>query len=326
MEKKYILRFVVSVGLIFLAAGAIWIFLARKNVNEVRDEGKEAEGVIITISEPVDLDEEGDFKAVTEEYQPFIDYVAQKLSRYGVKEGKFLASGSPFEASKLIRQGKLDIYADSPFPAFVAGKLAGAEPLVNRWKRGEEKYHSVIFVKKESNIRTLDDLRGKIIVFEKPDSTSAYFLPKAELIKRGYILNEKKGPGDSVSQAEIGYYFAGGDRLMFKDVAEGRADAGAQNEVDITRLTATNKDDYRFIFKTIDVFRHVFMVRGGLDPMIKEALKTILLEMDETPEGREVLEKFKKTTKFTAFEPNIDVAFKGIKELTGLIEKEIIGE
>lgn len=288
----------------------------------------EDQRIVLSIAEPVggNTKDSPAFQASDKEYGPFIKYIASKLSEFGVKDGQFIAIQNPYEASVLLRQGKLDIYVDSPFPAYIVAKLAGSEPLVNRWKREQELYHSNIFVKKDSKIKTLDDLKGKMMVFQKPDSTSAYFLPKAELIKRGYTLTQKNGPDDKVSPNEIGYYFSNGDVEEMQAMKDGKAVASAQNDADFKTIAGKDADNYRFIFSSVDVFRHVVVVRASLDPKLKNAIKQILLDMDKTPEGQKILSDFKKTTKFSAFVPNPAEAFKGISELTALIEKEIIGQ
>ncbi|MDO8664554.1 MAG: phosphate/phosphite/phosphonate ABC transporter substrate-binding protein [Candidatus Liptonbacteria bacterium] len=319
----------IIIAVLVLLAGGVWWFVSMQNkVVPAVQPVAEDQRIVLSIAEPIggNTVDSPIFQASGKEYNPFIKYVASKLTSYGVKDGNFVAVQNPYEASVLMRQGKLDIYVDSPFPAYVVAKLAGSEPLVNRWKREQELYHSNIFVKKDSKIKTLDDLKGKMMVFQKPDSTSAYFLPKAELIKRGYTFTKKTGPGDKVLPNEIGYYFASGDVESFHDVFTGKAAASAQNDADFKTIASTTASQYRFIFSTVDVFRHVIVIRANLDPKLKNAIKQILLDMDKTPEGLKILSDFKKTTKFSEFLPNAETAFKGISELTALIEKEIIGQ
>jgi phosphonate transport system substrate-binding protein len=322
-----IIKLAVLLGVLVIIVGLTSFYYAGPDNQVVLPVANEDDG-ILTIAEPIGGNSVGSplFQASDKEYGPVVSFLASKLSTFGIKEGRFVAVQNPYEASVLLRQGKLDIYVDSPFPAYVVAKLAGAEPLVNRWKREQELYHSNIFVKKESKIKTLDDLRGQMMVFQKPDSTSAYFLPKAELLKRGFTLTEKSGPDDKVLPTEIGYYFSNGDVEAMKAMQDGNAVASAQNDTDFKTIAGKTAGDYRFIFTTVDVFRHVVVLRAGLDPKIKETIKQLLLDMDKSPEGLKMLSDFKKTTKFSAFTPNAEVAFKGIADLTALIEKEIIGQ
>lgn len=319
---------IIVIILVAIVAGVIWFSTISTPVPKVSAPVANEDDKVLSIAEPIGGNTAGSplFQAGDKEYTPIVGYLASKLSAFGIKEGKFIAVQNPYEASVLLRQGKLDVYVDSPFPAYIVAKLAGAEPILNRWKRGQELYHSNIFVKKDSKIKTLDDLKGKMMVFQKPDSTSAYFLPKAELIKRGYILTQKNGPDDKVAPNEIGYYFSNGDVEEMQAMRDGKAVASAQNDVDFKTLAGDTASDYRFIFSTIDVFRHVVVLRAGLEPKMKDTIKQLLLDMDKTPEGQKMLSDFKKTTKFSPFVPSAQEAFKGIAELTALVEKEITGQ
>ena len=259
-------------------------------------------------------------------FGPFAAFLSSKLAESGVKQVVVAVAKSPAEMAKLVRQGKVDIYVDSPFPSYIVNKLAGAEPMDIRWKKGLETYHSIIFVPTTSAVRTLDDLRGTMIAFEKPDSTSAYFLPKAELLKRGYTLVRKEKPTDPVEPGEIGYYFTFDDKKVVADVGSGVADAGGQNEEEFVEFAGKSRGEFRFLLTTTDVYRHVLSVRRDLDPTQKESLRQLLLSLDGTAEGREALAQFEKTAKFTPSPVGQAGPWAQIAALASLVEREILGE
>jgi len=316
--KKVIIVAIIA----FIGVGA-WLVVVKTKTKEVgigfsvlSPVEREATVVVGTVgSEP---EEE------IEEYQPFIDYLARKLTNFNIKTGEVVVAASPAEMAKFVRQGKVDLYIDSSFPTYVVDKLADSEPLVSRWKKGVEKYHSVIFVKRDQGIASLDDLRGRIIAFESANSTSGYFLPKADLLKRGYKLTFKEKPTDPVAPDEIGYYFTEDEEKVVTDVSQGVAAAGGTNEDTLRELIGEASVGYQFLLTTADVFRHVVTVRGDLDQQLKETIKNVLLEANKNPEGQAVLEAFSKTAKFTAFEPNPEAAFAAMMGLAELVEEEII--
>ncbi len=314
MNKKIIIAIIIIIGLI----AAFFIFKPDSE-NEVKSDqnlvAREKRLVIGTVGE-IPADE-------IEEYQPFIDYIASKLASSGIEKGEVVVASSPAEMSKFMRQGKVDMYIDSPFPVYVVSKLAEAEVLVDRWKKGEEKYHSVVFTRKDSNIDSLDELKGKVIAFESPYSTSGYFLPKSELIKRGYTLTEKTGPNDDVKSTEIGYYFTNDQEKVTEDVLKGVAVAGAQNQRDVTDAAGDSMSDLSIIFKSIDVYRHVIVARKGMPNDLKKSVKDIMVSLHESEEGRKMLADFKKTAKLGAHK-DPDEVFEGVKELSALVESEII--
>lgn len=266
------------------------------------------------------IDEDG-LQADTKEFQPFIDYLVSKLKDQGYTRGEFVGTKSVSEMAQLVREKKIDIVIDSAFPVYVVGKLAGAIPVADRWKGGAATYHTAIFVKQDSPIQTLDDLKGKILAFDSTTSTAGYFLPKAELIKQGYTMTQKNSLKDPVNPNEIGYFYVHGN--VYESVANGTVPAGAESELEIDGYFGDKIKNYRIISKTPDILRFLVAVRGDLDSNTTSLIKDTLFSMDTTPEGRKVLDSFAQTAKFTPV-TSTDSAYGVIKDLTNIVEEEII--
>jgi phosphonate transport system substrate-binding protein len=268
------------------------------------------------------IDEDG-LVANTQEYTPFINYMATQLHSQGIIKAEFVPQTSVSAVVKSINQGKTDVYIDSVFPVFVADRLSGSKLLADRWKEGVEKYHTAIFVKQNSPIKTVADLNGKIIAMDSNTSTVGYFLPKAELLKAGYKLNEKQQASDSVSNSEIGYQFVHGK--VFDSVANGVLPAGAESEQEIRdHFGASFDQDYRIIMTSPNVLRFAVTTRPGMQPALRAAIKNTLLNMDQSDNGKFVLQKFSDTAKFTDVGNDTDAAFGEIQKLTDYVEQEII--
>ncbi len=149
---------------------------------------------------------------------PLNDY----LKRKGLPMGKILSADSIAGMAELIKEKKVDFVFESPHGAIQIMEATGAVPVLIREKDGIREYNSVVFVNGNSPIDSLDDLKGKIVVFEDPESTSSYILPKNLLQAAGLELVEssKAVPG------KVAYYFARGDTNVLAHVKLGRADAG----------------------------------------------------------------------------------------------------
>ncbi len=268
------------------------------------------------------IDESG-LAADTKEFQPFIDYLVHTLLTRGFPytKGEFVGAHSVSEMAQLVREKKIDIIIDSAFPIYVVDTLAGAQVLVDRWKGGVEAYHSAIFVKENSPIHTLDDLKGKMLAFDSATATTGYFLPKAELIKQGYTLTQKTKSTDSCSPKEICYVFVHGN--IYESVAKGIIPAGAESEIEIDAYFGETIHNYRIISRTPDILRFLVATRSTMDPNQRNAIKDILLTMHQTQQERIVLDSFAKTTKFTTV-ATTDTAYGVIKDLTSLVEDEIV--
>ena len=255
----------------------------------------------------------------TKEYETLANYISSKLVSKGITASKVINLVSISGMAQLMRQGRIDILIDSPFPTYVINQLSGAQPIAIRWKNGYEKYNSVIYANASSGIKTLNDLKGKMLVFEDPYSTSGYFLPKSELLDKKYKLVEKTR-GQIVGKDEIGYYFSFDG---YGEVDKGNAAAAVEIGYKFDENLALHPGAYIVLFKTIDVYRHVVLARSDMDPTLKSELMSILLDMNKDPKGIKVLADISQTSKFSIL-PNMDVAFNGIRELTKYIEQEIV--
>ena len=108
--------------------------------------------------------------------------------------------------------------------------------MLRRWKGGIAEYRSLIFTNTGSGISRLEDLRGKIIAFEDPGSTSGYFLPKLFLLKKGFSVVEKAGREPRPQPDEIGYIFADTDKNIVNLVVQKKLAAGAFSNDDFAQF------------------------------------------------------------------------------------------
>ena len=67
------------------------------------------------------------------------------------------------------------------------------EPVLTRMQpSGDTGYYSVMVARKDSGIKTLDDVKGKRLGFADPNSTSGYLIPSIELAEAPYNINFDK--------------------------------------------------------------------------------------------------------------------------------------
>lgn len=226
-------------------------------------------------------------------FQPTVDYIASKLGDNVTKyEGKVIVVKSIDNLTDLLIDGKVDLFMESPISGALIDKNSGSIPFLKRWKDGVGLYHSLFIVKNGSSIKTLDDFTGKTMVFEDPGSTSGYLLPKYYLIQNGF--NVSQSPGEK----NINYTFSGDDENTPAWIIEGKADIGIVSNIDFEKYPTTLKDKLKVISRTFDVPRHIVSHRAGLDPVIVERIKQILLDMDSDQQGIEILKNFQGTKKY----------------------------
>jgi phosphonate transport system substrate-binding protein len=239
-------------------------------------------------------------KTIQAQSQDFVRYLAKKLSSSSKIEGKIVVTPTPSRLAGLLTERRVDFYMDSPRPTYMVNTVYGAGKLLLRsWKGGLADYHSAIFATRDGAIKNLEDLKGKIIAFEDPESTSGFFLPKLFLTNKGFKLSPKAQIDAKVSPGEVGYVFTRSQRKLVDLVLTKRAAAGAFSNDDYDALDGNKKSDINILAETASLPRHLLSVRKTLDPAIAKGLEKILLSMHGDSEGRSILEKI-DTTKFDA--------------------------
>ena len=241
---------------------------------------------------------QGTREPLEEHFRPLVDYAARKLTPTAETKGMIVVAPTPGQMMKLLEEKRVDFYMESPYATYLINRLGAAKLLLRRWKGGLAEYRSLIFTNKESGIVRLEDLRGKIIAFEDPGSTSGYFLPKLFLLKKGFSVVEKPSAGAKVSDREIGYIFADTYQNIASLVVQNKVAAGAISNDDYASVDDTSKASISILGESESVPRHLVSVRKDLPEPVAKHLKEILLGMHQNDEGKTILRQTDGTTQF----------------------------
>jgi phosphonate transport system substrate-binding protein len=233
---------------------------------------------------------------IEEHFRPLVQYVARRLS--AETDGRVVVASTALQMAKLLDEKNVDFYMESTYPTYLINKQGAAVLILRRWKGGLAEYRSLIFTKKGGGITRLEELRGKMIAFEDPGSTSGYFLPKVLLFRKGFKLTEKPGPEARVAANEIGYIFESADRTIIEFVLDHQVAAGAFSDGDYGALNEERKAAITILARSETLPRHLVSTRKDLDPAVKNRLTEILLSMHQDDEGRTILRQTDNTTKF----------------------------
>ena len=236
---------------------------------------------------------------IADHFSDFVRYVAGKLSSASDIEGKVVIAPTPFQLARLIEQRKVDFYMESPYPTYLVNDVQGvARLMLRRWKGGMAEYRSLIFTKKNGEINRLEDLRGKVLVFESPESTSGHFLPRHFLTRKGFKFIDKSRFNPEALATDIGYLFAGSQEKVVDWVLTKKAAAGAFSDDDYARLDEKKRSDIIILAETERLPRHLVSVRKDFSPALADRLAKILLSMHENDQGRKILKNTDDTTMF----------------------------
>jgi len=242
--------------------------------------------------------------------QPFVDYIARKLAPFGITRGKILVLDKVSLLGEALKAGSVDLFHDTFVPTLILSRRAGSIPIARQWRQGLPEYHSVILVGRDSGINDLADLKGKVIAFDQPHSTSAHILPRMLLAEKKLNVVQVGSPG-SVRPDVVGYIHTGDDNAAHLLIS-GRADAAGVSNRDYQDLAPKIQARFKIIGTTRPIPRLLISVRKDLDPKIFNGLKEILLNMDREPEGKAALKSQQGTTKIDEIPPESREMMKAI--------------
>jgi phosphonate transport system substrate-binding protein len=250
------------------------------------------------------IPEQNVFKQM-QRYRPMGKYIEKKtgikirfttLSRYG----NIISS---FESEKM----------DGAFWGSFTGGLAinqlDIKPIARPvWLDDTSTYHGYIFVRKESDIKNVAEMKGKTIAFVEKATTAGYIFPMAYFKENGI---------KDIDSYFKEYYFAGSHDATILAVLNKEADIGCAKNTIFNVVSAKDPrvtKDLVILAESPVVPSNGLAIRKDLDPAIQKKLLDVLLKMDRDPEGQETLKKFgaKRFIKTTIddYRPVFDIAQK----------------
>ena len=270
---------------------------------------------VITIG---DIDPDEPTKKI-KRFQPLADYLAEHLKDHGITTGNVVIARDIEEMGAFLRDGKVDLYFDSPFPTLAAQELSGSRIVARRWKGGVESYWSTYFARRDSGVSSVDGFRGNVIAVEEPRSTSGFILPVGTLIQRGLRLREVPAADAQVDGEEIGYLFSRDEENTLEMVLAGAVSGGVLSNEDYEELGPEIMDQVVRFDRTISVPRQLVSISPGLSSELEKAVVDLLFGLEHTDSGRELLAGIKNTKKFDPLPPESLGALDEVRELMHLV-------
>lgn len=177
-----------------------------------------------------------------------------------------------------MRAGHAHIAFLSPLASALAHEMAGARMILAEERNGLPYYMSRFWVRRDSGIESLEDLRGRTIAFNDPLSASGYLFPVAKLIDEGLIV------GADDAAAFFGrVYFAGGTELSLRALMNGFVDvAGVSMYGPEVFLSPEEREALIAIAEHGPIPNHGIAVSGDLSPALAERIAAALLQLNDS--------------------------------------------
>lgn len=258
--------------------------------------------------------------------KPLLDYVVPRMADVGIREGRILMASDPQQMQRYIRRGRVDWVTETAAMAVLLNRRAGARPILATERSGVGVYHSVVFVRDDSDIRSLADLAGRSLALQRSESTSAYYAPVIALLNAGLALETLLSPSEAPERGRVGYVFAGSEQNIVAWVRIGLMQAGAFSNLDWERLGLSGEgaaSRLRVIHRTPAYPRAVELVRSDMPAVVAERLRQVLLKAAVDPAAAPALEQFFDTTGFREIDATTEALLASLGAGVARVKEEL---
>ena len=269
----------ISAGLIVFMSVALLAFMAHRPCYGA-DEQIEANSArtlrVLLVPEKNTFEQRRRYKYIT-------DYLSQKMEMNVTVE--IMANYG--EISEAFQAGRADAGFFGSFSYAMTHVRSGIEPIARPvWLDGSSTYRGYIFVRKDSKIRSVKDMRHKSLVLVDKATTAGFIFQLYYFEYAG--IDDMEDYFSRIS-------FARSHDAAAWAVYTGEADiGGAKNH--IFDSLAEEYPDFRnqmlVLAESPEFPSNGLAVRKDLNSALKLRLKTLLLSLHETEEGRKVLQNF----------------------------------
>lgn len=226
--------------------------------------------------------EQNIFKQV-ERYEPI---AAQVLKASGISL-TLVTLPSYDDVLEQLRRGELDGAFLGSYAAALGIRQLGLEVVARPVSTdGSSTYRGYLFVRTDSGIRTVADMKGKVLALVSPATTAGYLFPMAYLRAQGVR---------SVPRHFSERFFAGSHDGAIRAVLSRKADVGCAKSSAYEQLAEEDprvRSELTILARSEAVPSNGLALRTEVPAATRLSLSRALLIMHESPEGRRQLARF----------------------------------
>lgn len=233
--------------------------------------------------------------------EPLKTYLEQKLGR----KVELVVTTDYSSMIEAMRRGRIEMAYFGPLSYVMAKQKApGIEAFAAQISKGSPTYRSVLIANTQSGLQSAKDVKGKVVAFGDPASTSSHLIPKSALRAAG--LTEK---------TDYQEQFVGNHDAVALTVQNGKAQAGGLSQPIFEALLEKKTIDATKV-KVLQVSQpfpnYPWTMQGGLSAELKGMIRQAFLELKDPT----VLKPFKAE----GFAPVQDKDYDGIRELGRILK------
>jgi len=204
-----------------------------------------------------------------------------------------------------MRRGRIDLGYFGPLSYVMAKeKSPGIEAFAVQVHKGSPTYRSVIVVNAASGIQKLSDIKGKVMAFGDPASTSSHLIPKSILLNAGLT-----------ARRDYQEEFVGNHDAVALNVQNGKAQAGGLSQPIFEAMVEMKTIDPAKV-KVLQVSEafpnYPWTMQAALAPALKARIRKAFFDLKDPA----VL----KPMKAEGFQAIQDSEYNGIRELGRILK------
>jgi phosphonate transport system substrate-binding protein len=194
-----------------------------------------------------------------------------------------------------LRNRTADLAFVHPGGYVLASREAKAMIVAKNVWHGKSTFTSRIYVRKDSGVKQLEDLRGKTIAFVDPASSSGYIYPMVLLIQRGLVKN--RDPKTFFREV----VFSGAHDASMRALLNGHVDAIASFDLAREQYLKDPAERERLVWiaETPPIPEAGIAARDGLDAALVAKIRAALLQI-RGPAYAELLKRLYEIDGFEA--------------------------
>lgn len=239
-------------------------------------------------------------------YREFLDYIALRLGQ----TVQYVDAENYEDINRKLQKGELDAGFVCSGPYVDGKKEFGLELVAAPRAYGTTVYYAYIIVPKNSSLNSLEELKGKRFAFTDPLSNTGKLVPEYILKRKGYTPERFFGK----------LVYSGSHDKSIAAVNQGLLDGASVDSLIweyANRMRPEQTANTRIIARSEPYAIPPFVVRPGLAPEVKRALKQILVEAHTDPRAKPILTRMM----IERFEEIDDKAYDSIREMKRLTGK-----
>ena len=210
-----------------------------------------------------------------------------------------------------LRNRTADLAFVHPVGYVLASREAKARIVARNLWHGKSSFTSRIYVRRDSGIKTLEELRGKTIAFVDPSSSSGYTYPMVLLIQRGLV----KDRDPKTFFREV--MFAGAHDAAMRALLNGHVDAIASFDMAREQYLTdpAEREKIVFVAETMPIPEAGIAARDGLSPETFARVRGALVQM----RGPAYASLLKRMYEIDGFEPAEDRDYDPVRAAVELL-------